>query len=274
MITFLFWNIDGQPILDRAARIAVTRGVDILLLAECEASESAVLAALVAAGGSNWHAPPVVASPRVKLFSRSPTGSVIEHFATGNGRLSIREVRVSGRQPILLAAVHLIAKAGGWTDHSQASAARGIADAVERVENQHGLTRTVLIGDLNMAPFAPGMSDGNGLHSFMSRDLTTRLSERTVDGERCRRSFFNPMWQFMADRGGRPSGTYYWTQTVLDNHYWYVLDQVLVRPELADKLLHVEIVETDGTRSLLTRGGRPDTKNASDHLPILVVLDV
>jgi exonuclease III len=274
VLTFLFWNINGQPILDRVVRVVERRGVDILLLAEIGAEETVVRAALTRAGLTNWTYPPVVASPRVSLFSRLPSGSVIEHFTTGNGRLSIREVRAPNQQPFLLAPVHLIAKAGGWTDHSQASAARGIADAIERVENQHGIFRTVLIGDLNMAPFAPGMIDGNAFHSFMTRDLADRRSERVVDGGRCRRPFFNPMWQFMTDRAGRPSGTYFWTQTVLDNHYWYTLDQVLVRPELADKLLHVEIVETDGERSLLTRSGRPDAETASDHLPILVILDL
>lgn len=142
------------------------------------------------------------------------------------------------------------------------------------MERIHTNPRTILIDDLNMTPFAPGMIDGNVFHSFLTRDLAAQKSGRVVDGEPCRRAFFNPMWQFMTDRGQRPPGTYYWKQTVPDTHYWYTLDQVLVRPELADKLLHVEIVETDGNRSLLTRGGIPDSVNASDHLPVLAILDL
>lgn len=246
----------------------------MLLLAECAADEAAVISALVGAGGVGWYSPPVVASGRVKVFTRLPAGSVLEHFATGNGRLTIREIRRSGRESFFLAAVHLVAKSGGWTDHSQSSAARNIVDAIERTENLFGITRTVLIGDLNMPPFAPGMVDGSVFHAHLSLRLAEQKSERIVDGERCRRTFFNPMWRFMTDRGSRPPGTYYWKQTVTDNHFWYTLDQVLVRPELAAKLLHIEIVETDGARALLTRNGFPDGDNASDHLPILTIFDL
>ena len=52
-------------------------------------------------------------------------------------------------------------------------------------------------------------------------------------------------------------------------------DQVLVRPELADKLGRVEILDFDGQQSLVTkRSGRPRRSVSSDHLPIFFELDL
>src|SRR5438105_2185933 len=93
-----------------------------------------------------------------------------------------------------------------------------ILDRVARITGRHG--------DLDMAPFAPGMSDGFVFHSFMTRELAIRRSERVVQGNPSRRAFFNPMWRFMTDRPGQPSGTYYWNEPLPDNHFWYTLDQV------------------------------------------------
>lgn len=273
MIAILFWNIRKKSILDRVARIAGRYDVDVLVLAECEAEESGVLAALAEHAGTGWHHPPSVPS-KLKVFSHLPVGNVTEVFSTANERLTIRETKSASGSIFFLAAVHLVAKSGGWTDHSQSSVARHTAEDIERVELLRQNPRTVLIGDLNMAPFAPGMIDGFVFHSFMTRELATRRTERTVQGTQCRRAFFNPMWRLMTDRGGKPPGTYYWHESLPDNHYWYMLDQVLVRPELADKVVSVDIIDTDGLRPLTTDNGWPDAENASDHLPILAVLDL
>jgi hypothetical protein len=83
-------------------------------------------------------------------------------------------------------------------------------------------------------------------------------------------AFFNPMWQFLTDRGSLPAGTHYFAESKPVNHYWYTPDQVLVRPEVADKLVDVQVLGTDGYDSLVDRRfGWPDTTGGSDHLPIL-----
>jgi endonuclease/exonuclease/phosphatase family metal-dependent hydrolase len=82
------------------------------------------------------------------------------------------------------------------------------------------------------------------------------------------------MWRFLADRGRGPSGTYYRRESVPVNHYWHALDQVLVRPELADKVVNVEILDHDGTEPLThPDGGWPDPDQASDHLPLLFTIN-
>ncbi len=50
-------------------------------------------------------------------------------------------------------------------------------------------------------------------------------------------------------------------------------DQMLIRPGIMKQLKHVEILDHDGTRSLLNRRGVPNKQSASDHLPVFFQLD-
>ncbi|MBI2808325.1 MAG: hypothetical protein HYX68_25335 [Planctomycetes bacterium] len=53
-----------------------------------------------------------------------------------------------------------------------------------------------------------------------------------------------------------------------------MFDQVLVRPELMDRLDDLRILDSDGEVSFLNHAGRPDRNTASDHLPILFRLRI
>ncbi len=272
MVTILFWNIGRKPLLARLARMAAREAADVVILAECVDAPADVVAALNAAG-SGWAAPASVCE-RLRTFSRLPPGSLAETFNDGSKRLNVWELRVGSGEPVLLAGVHLVSKFNR-TDAAQSAAAGRVTEELELEENRHGHARTVVIGDFNMTPFDPGLVSGVGFHALMTRELAERRSERVMNARPCRRTFFNPMWQFLTDRGPAPAGTYYRHDSDYDNHYWYALDQVLVRPELAGKLVRVAILDHDGTDPLtVLRGGWPDTNNGSDHLPVLVTLDV
>ncbi len=83
------------------------------------------------------------------------------------------------------------------------------------------------------------------------------------------------MWRFFKETEDRPQGTYYFNKSsegVL--FYWYIFDQVLIRPELLDqaKEYKVEILTQAGKNSLLTKNGLP-SRRYSDHLPILFAVD-
>jgi hypothetical protein len=82
------------------------------------------------------------------------------------------------------------------------------------------------------------------------------------------------MWQFLGAKEPNPAGTFYRHASVPVNHFWHTLDQVLLRPELADKLVSVNILGRDGVDSLThPEGGWPDPEVGSDHLPLLFTLD-
>jgi endonuclease/exonuclease/phosphatase family metal-dependent hydrolase len=231
------------------------------------------VAAALNATGTGWTAPPSV-SRRLRTFTRLATGALTEVFNDASQRLNVWELRTDVGLPVLLAGVHLVSKVG-WSDADQTTFAQRVALELEREEDRLPNRGTVAIGDFNMSPFDDGMIGGFGFHALMTRELADRRSRRTVQAEPCRRAFYNPMWAFLAERGSSPAGTYYRHDAVPHNHYWYTLDQVLVRSELAGKVTRLAILDHDGADALTVAGGGwPDTDNGSDHLPVLVTLDI
>jgi hypothetical protein len=264
--TFLFWNIQKKPLQHRVARIADRFGVDVVLLAECSVPEADLLAAL----NTPLAAP---AWTRLKLFTRLPTGAVVDRFTEVADRMTIREIRLVSAPPFLLAGVHLPSKFN-WKDADHNFWIRYLVDDLQRIEgSQPG--RLVLVGDLNMDPFDDAAVSGFGLHALSTRRDAERRMGRVTEGRDSNRTFFNPMWALLGDRSGMPAGTFYRHASLPLNHFWHALDQVLLRPALADKLVSVQILDRDGIDRLTHPiGGWPDTDIGSDHLPLLFTLDL
>ena len=268
----MFWNIQKKPLLHRVARIAAGQAVDIVLLTECVQSDAGLLAALNGGGKGPFRCP-TRRNDRFRVASRFPASVFGERYTDASRRLSVYELKTSPTQPILLGLVHLVSPAQ-WEDRVHRNgAAVEVAGDLRQFERKRGHGRTILVGDFNLYPFDDGLVGVSGFHSMMTRELARGRDQRVVQGTN-RPAFFNPMWEFLTDRGPRPSGTLFFDQTRPVNPYWHTPDQVLVRPELLDRLVEVQVLETDGTDSLLHgTTGRPETEYGSDHLPLLFRLD-
>jgi len=116
------------------------------------------------------------------------------------------------------------------------------------------------------------MTSVTGMHGLMTRKLA-EMPDRTHLGLP-RRRFYNPMWGLFGDRTPGPAGTHYWRSSVLHNPHWGMMDQVLVRAAMIDRLNELAILESDGTHTLLASDAAPDRKHLSDHLPVMFRLDV
>jgi len=103
----------------------------------------------------------------------------------------------------------------------------------------------------------------------MSRRLASRVT-RKVHGQDYR-FFDNPMWSHLGDAASDASGSYFHDAAEHVNYCWNIFDQVLLRPEVAERFdpTTLNIVKAVGSRSLVRSDGRPDRKNGSDHLPLL-----
>ncbi len=123
-----------------------------------------------------------------------------------------------------------------------------------------------------MNPFEAGMIAANGLHAVMSRQVASRIA-RTVQG-REHLFFYNPMWGQMGDRASTTAGSYFFDAAELVNYFWNVFDQVLMRPQLAERFdpASLRIVTSVGSRSLVGADGRPNVDSFSDHLPVVFSL--
>ena len=67
-----------------------------------------------------------------------------------------------------------------------------------------------------------------GLHGVMSRNVASR-ELRTVQGQKYP-LFYNPIWSLMGDLNQGPPGSYYYESSQHVEHFWWMFDQVLVRP--------------------------------------------
>jgi len=270
MLTFLFWNTNRKPIAGLVARLVEEHQVDVLALAEMGISGVEILLRLNA-GSPDFHYAPSRLPTAVEVFTRFSPDFLTPMFESG--RISIRRMTLPARPELLLAMMHLPSKLH-WSEDSQALGFPELARELRQEEERAGHARTLLIGDLNVDPFEPGMVSASGLHGMMTRQLASRGS-RTVQG-RVYPTFYNPMWGHFGDRSGGPSGTYYYERAEQVVHFWHIFDQVLIRPDLLQFCPSdpVTIITQAGDTPLRMESGRPDQSIGSDHFPLLFKLSL
>ncbi len=279
MTTFLFWNLMGNSdttwanredsLRDHIVHMAVSFGVDVFVFAESRFTPATLVGALNKAKVGRYCYPRSL-NARLQIFTRFKKSAIVEQYDSEDGHLTIRRLTTPTTE-IILAAVHFQSQMN-WTPGDQALQATVVQQNILQTENDVGHQRTILIGDLNMNPFDPGLVGAQALHAVMTRD-TARAETRTV-AMRNYPLFYNPMWGYFGDRTPGPPGTYYYSASAPVSYFWNMFDQVLLRPALMDTLHDVRILESDGQVSLLTSDGHPRTSEASDHLPLLVELNV
>lgn len=243
--------------------------VDILMLAESRISHHSILKSLNRAT-SEFHLP-ISLCEKVFIYTRF-NGELIEPLYE-SPRITIRRLRLPARMEILLAAVHFPSKLR-WSGESQMFQCTELARLIRDTEEQIGHQRTILIGDLNMNPFEPGVVSASGLHAVMTREVALRRT-RTVEG-RQHPFFYNPMWGRFGDSTEGPPGTYYYTRSEQVSFFWNMFDQVLVRPELLEFFRNedIKVLSECGDSLFLSQKGLPKKSVLSDHLPVLFKLSV
>jgi hypothetical protein len=265
MITVLFWNVKQRDVTAYMAELASEHSVDVLLLAENSVPPPDVAAVLEAHTGRPYYFDPL--SRGVEIYARFSLDKAPP--ALSEEGFSIRELplRPFG---VLLVSLHFPSKL--WlSDGDQAALCPEYAQQIRRVEESRGHRRTLVVGDLNMNPYEPGVVGAMGFHAVPSHQVAAR-GERIVD----RKSypfFYNPMWNCLGDERGGPPGSFFHDKGKPINPFWHLFDQVLVRPELVPRFRHADlkILSQAAGLSLVDERGRPCV---SDHLPLVFRLDL
>jgi endonuclease/exonuclease/phosphatase family metal-dependent hydrolase len=273
VITIIFWNIDKQSkVLAHTPCLASTYSVDVFLLAEAPKNITPALQALNALAIGDYREE-ANATAKIRAVTRLGRSELTHRF-TGIGRLlSVWSIRSPKLQPeVLLAAVHMPSKAGGNNDADQLSVTKEVVNELNECEDRRNHRNTVLVGDFNMHPYDSGMTSVTGMHGLMTRKLA-EMPDRLHLGLP-RRRFYNPMWGLFGDRTPGPAGTHFWRSSVLHNPHWGMIDQVLLRPAMIDRLNELTVLESDGAHMLLALDGAPDKTHLSDHLPVMFRLDI
>jgi len=271
MTAFLFWNLNAKPRSEIIANLARRHDVDVIILAECSIPPVVLLSELNRFE-TLYHYSEQVACSEIELYTKFP-GSFIRPIHEED-RLTVRHMQLPGLLDILLAVVHFPSKLR-WSGDSQAFECHELAGSLKEAENRVGHSRTVLVGDLNMNPFETGVVSANGLHGVMARKIAEK-GTRIVRGRQYR-FFYNPMWSLLGDASPGPPGTHFYGAAEHTCYFWNMFDQVLIRPALLDRFsnMDLKILDSDGrTRFLSPRTGNPDTKVASDHLPLIFKLSL
>ncbi len=265
-LNILFWNLAQNAGLARSvALLAKTSSTDIIFLAECKINEVELVQELSKVTG--------------RVFLRAtPFASSIQAFHS-LGRDRVRPIETSkrvnaieltdyGGSSFLLMGAHLPSKLHS-DDYDGFQKGSLFKREIENIEDRVDCRNTIVIGDLNMNPYERGVVSIEGLNSLMDQKVVSRPIRR-VEG-RPSRLFYNPMWSLLGDRSSGPSGSYY-RSSGNNSTCWQMLDQVLVRPEVLEKvsLEKVEILDRIGTTSLLSINLIPDKRRYSDHLPLIV----
>jgi hypothetical protein len=245
------------------------QGIDLLVLAESPYRPGELLNNL-SDGGSSIMQFCEGTCESVQVFSRFPSVDV-RPLQEAN-RYTIRSVTLPATD-FLFIGVHLKSKT--WANaETQLLDCQQLASDIRRIEGEIGHERTVLVGDLNMNPFDPGVAACRGLNALMFRERVTAGPRSYHDQDYPH--FYNPMWSRMGDLRAGPPGTYFYRDSNDVCHYWHMLDQVLIRSALVSSFLpdELRILESDGVDSLLAKHGDLTVPSVSDHLPLVFALDL
>lgn len=265
MTRIVFWNVNRSDLTDQVCSIAATTNAEVIILNESSVGRANTLSALRSRVAESFCIPNDGENDRFHCFCRSPSLDFSEvHFGF---RTSVRKAWISNRFT-LIALVHGV-DMRNYDPETRQSYAQSLASEIQFVKEQQNTNRLLLIGDFNMNPYERGMNLAPGLNAMMTIQCIAAGTRRHLDREYD--LYYNPMWSLFGDRTPGPAGTTYDTSNQ-GPYGWNMLDQVILSHTLVHAFENVEILTEAGSYPLLNKLGRPDSRQSSDHLPILLTL--
>lgn len=276
VMVIAFWNLNQKELSDYLVSLALDQDVDILVLAE--AQERTIASFLLK---STF----ILASPFNRVTANGDKLAILTTYAasvfekkenlSGSNRWLIYEINLPGIFRFNLAAVHFHSKIN-WAKDSLALECVNFSRDISKVEGDTNSYETILIGDFNMNPFEDGVVAANGLNAIQDLEyVAVRPKGRKIDGTGYR-FFYNPMWNFFGDHR-KPFGTHYHRTPGHVSQEWNMYDQAMFRGSIKKYLNkgdYISIIDTVGADKLTSSFERPDKDAYSDHLPIVLKLNI
>jgi hypothetical protein len=265
----LFWNVQRKQLDSLVLSLIAGQTPDIVVLVETPARSR--LAAFLAPTG--WQR--VSRSERFTVFARQTIRFTRQRHPDPTDRVEFWHAEPANEESWLVALVHGPDRRNAADDTRRFLFGR-TRETIRLLERQLGHQRTVILGDLNADPHDPSVLSADGLHAIGVKRVRG-LTDRAVRSAGRADFFYNPMWRlYGTDPAGDAGAASYHYQGGYDasEPFWHMLDQVLIRPEYADRLPpnDLRILTTAGATPLTDADGRPDTNTGSDHLPVIFVL--
>lgn len=265
MCRIVFWNLKRKDLTNLVCKLASATDADVLILNECIVPIGSTLRALNSEVDRCFFVPKSSSEERFHCFCRNTALDLTEihrGFRSSYRRLNLRS------KPVVLGLVHG-ADIRNYDAENRQALAQITAIEIDFVKSEHGHSRLILVGDFNMNPYDRGMNLAAGFNAMMTKACISS-GHRTVAGKKYD-FYYNPMWSLFGDGSEGPAGTVY-DKSNQGPYGWSMLDQVVVHHSIVDEFESVRILSHAGNSSLVDANGRPDSRRASDHLPIIVKL--
>jgi hypothetical protein len=266
----LFWNVRRKQLDALVLSLIASHASDIVVLVESP-PRSRLPAFLAPAG---WQR--VGRSERFTVFAKQDIRFTRQPNPDVTDRVEFWRVEPTGQDDWLFVLIHGPDRRNAPQDDTRRFLFGRVRETIRFLESRLGHRRTVILGDLNANPYDPSVIGADGLHAIGARRVRGK-TDRAVRSAGRSDFFYNPMWRLYGTdpAGDAGAGSYYYHGGYeATEPFWHMLDQVLIRPECADRLPpdELRIVSTAGTEQLTGVDGRPDSDLASDHLPVRFLL--
>lgn len=265
----LFWNTNGNNVIDVINELKYDNEFDVLILIEANLNPNSVLLVLNRIIPKYQYAACNFCEG-IQIYAKFSSKLINPFFETK--RHSARKLIIPQlNKDFLLIVIHYQSKLR-WSDANQSAHSIEIGNFIAEAENRIGHNRTIVLGDFNMNPFEFGMVQTTGLHATMSKQIALE-EKRIVDGKEYE-FFYNPMWSFYGEEGkGNVNGTFFYRKSEPICYFWNIIDQVLLKANVLEYFdeKSLSIITETSKRSLLKAKGRIDT-TISDHLPVFFKL--
>ena len=259
----VFWNVNRKDLTDAVCALAKSTAADVIVLNENKVSSSKTLQALRRNVSDEFHIPSPASEKRFHCFCRNSALGLSEVHS--GFRTSVRRYKL-GSQVILLALVHGPDIRNNDVETRQSFIQEFVRD-LDFVRKNENIYKLIMLGDFNMNPFDRPMTLAAGLNAMMTKACAAKGSR--IHNEKDYDFYYNPMWSLLGDNTRGPAGTVYDTSNQ-GLYGWSMFDQVILHHSVIPFFNKVEILTGAGEYSFVNKNGRPDTKNASDHFPIIV----
>jgi len=138
-------------------------------------------------------------------------------------------------------------------------------------ETNFGTNNTLIIGDFNIDPYDRAFIAANTLHAIPYLEEAKR--EYRIVNNNEYRMFYNPTWKFFSKRN-IPYASYYYNNSDIVNYYWYMYDQIIIRPHLINAFIDESLsIVSETNNHRLIKNNTPDKIKYSDHLPLFCELE-
>lgn len=256
---FLFWNTKNNVgINDILCDLIVENDISTVLLAEYAADVSELQKKLATRG---------------KLLFEYNTAGCERMTILGTNlhvdsglQTDYASIQIINEDEILCC-IHLQSQIYSDNEELRKLTIRQIVADIEATEKAYSTDKTIIVGDLNIAPYDDAAVSAGYFHGVPIYEVAKKKKRKV--GKKYYDMFYNPMWSFLGERT-KPYGTYYHSGSKTNNAFWYILDQVMIRPSLRPRFVddNLKILTETSSVFLLNQAGHPN-KKISDHLPIM-----